>query len=137
MDNVITALKLGIATHLEKQGSSLEEFETSLRDLNSEQGATKLAELLTAIANVEKVAFWGDIGSGIAGFAGDTLKAIPEAGVTSAMILGTMGGAGAYGLKSYIDGEDKEISKKQQEVDRIKNLTERLKQDYGLHSHNG
>lgn len=121
MDDIITTLKLGISQHLEKQGSSLDEFETSLSNLNAAEGAVKVAELMQSMLEMEKNAgIW------------DLLKSIPEMGVTSAIGLGSMAGAGLYGLQSSIDGQDKDINKRKAEVDRIKTLTDRLKQDYGL-----
>jgi len=124
MDEIITTLKLGISQHLEKQGSTLEEFETSLSNLNAAEGAVKVAELMQSMLEMEKNAgIW------------DLLKTIPEMGVTSAIGLGSMAGAGMYGLHSYIDNQDKDVAKRKAEVDRVKTLTDRLKQDYGLSHH--
>lgn len=132
MDNFLTTLKVGLATHLEKQGSSLQELENAL----AHNEVTKVAELLSSLETT-KVAFFGekligDAASGALSFAGNTLKAIPEIGMTSALIAGSLGGAGAYGIHKYMDDEDKEINEKENEVHRIKTLTERLKSDYGI-----
>lgn len=121
MNNILIDLKLGISAHLEKQGSSLEEFEHSLSTLNEADGAVKVAELMLSLADMQKEAGWADL-----------LKTMPELAFTSAALVGTAGGAGLYGLKSYMDGKDKSHNKQEEEVNRIKILNERLQQDYGI-----
>lgn len=135
MNNILTVLKLGIAAQLQKQGSNLEEFEKSLSKLNQADGAIKVAEALLSISDLEKHASFLDM-------LGGGLKAISEMGLTSAMLVGSVGGAGAYGLKNYMDGQDKDGHKREEEIHRIKMLNERLQQDYGIapqqrHQHNG
>jgi hypothetical protein len=73
--------------------------------------------------------------AGILDMLGGGLKAIPEMGLTSAMLIGSVGGAGAYGLKNYMDSQDKDMHKKEEEINRIKMLNERLQQDYGVAPH--
>lgn len=130
MDNLLTTLKVGLATQLQKQGSSLEELEAALSNIEHVNGMSKAAELLS------KTAFFGEGAvDGIAGFGGNVLKSIPEWGMTTALMAGSLGGAGAYGIKKHLEGQDKEYSEKEQEVQRIKQLTERLKSDYGIRQH--
>ena len=130
MDDILTTLKVGLSTQLQKQGSSIEDLESAFNRIDTAEGAMKVAELLG------KTAFFGEgLLDGAASFAGNTLKAIPEIGMTTALMGGSALGAGAYGIKKHLEGQDKNYRDKEQEVERIKSLTERLKQDYGIHHH--
>lgn len=131
MDDLLTTLKVGIAAHLQKQGSSLEDFEKSLSTVNKADGAIKLASLLHGLSK-EADWGWGDAIKGVGGGIGNALMAAPELAATTALIGGTTLGAGAYGLKKHFEGQDKALQSKEEEVQRIKTLTERLKSDYGL-----
>lgn len=133
----MTTLKVGLASHLEKQGSSLLELEENLGSLDKAASAARVVELLEGL---QKVAYFGEdalgqIGSGLLNFGGNVAKAIPEVGLTTALLTGSAVGAGAYGLKKHVDNQDKELDERNEEIRRIKMLTERLKQDYGLAHH--
>jgi len=128
MNDIITQLKCGLAVQLQKEGSSLEELELLLAQPASNE---KKAQLL------EKMAFFGEktlgsIGSGAVDLTGSILKALPEWGMTTALMAGSLGGAGLYGLKGHLSAQDKKHKEKDDEVERIKVLTERIKQDYGI-----
>lgn len=128
MNNILTVLKLGIAAQLQKQGSNLEEFEDSLSKLNEADGAIKVADVLISLKDLEKEAGWLDA-------IGGAIKEVPGMALTTAMLAGSVGGAGLYGLKNYMDSQDKDLNKRQEEIQRIKVLNERLQQDYGIAPH--
>jgi hypothetical protein len=106
MNDLKEAIKLSLATHLEKNGSSLEELE---RNLEKNGGALDWIKSL-------------------AGLGGGALKAVGEIGIPSAMLAGTMVGGGLYSLNSGLESSDKARAKQLQELELIRRQTEQLRQ---------
>lgn len=124
MEDIVSVIKVGLAQHLEKQGSSLEEFEQSLANLNTMEGVSKTANFLESIGNLGSDA--------VKGIGGMAAKA-PELALLSALMVGSAGGAGVYGMGKHMEDQDKKFADKEQEAQRIRSLTDRLKSDYGIH----
>jgi len=122
MNDVITALKIGISEHLTKQGSSLEELEASLAAYDESTGQ-------------EKLAFFGELASagmkGV-GLLGQAAIKAPEMALASALLLGSTGGAAMYSANKHISDQDKSHIEKQQEAARLQQLTQRLKTEHGI-----
>ncbi len=100
-DEIAILLKAKLAEDLEKQGSSLLEFE----------------DILTKEAN-----------TGIPGILGS----LGEMGMATALLGGTTLGGLGYAINKHLDNQDKALGEKRQEVDRYKQLTNRVKTDYDL-----
>lgn len=123
MNDIVTQFKVGLSQHLEKQGSSLEAFEADLAAGNSDQVMNKLAGFLSDI---------GGIGEKVVGGAGKFLVEAPQAALALSLLTGAGLGGALYGMDNHITKQDKRLGDKQQEVDRMKNITSRLKQDYNV-----
>lgn len=119
MSDLLQILKLGLAAELEKQGSSLLEFEQELAQMEKEGAFDPLSAAV------------GAGGSLIKGFGG-LLGAIPELAATGSIMAGTLGGSAAYGMHRHLSDQDKELKQKQDEIARVRELTHRLKSDYGI-----
>ncbi len=119
MDNLLQHLKFGLSLELQKQGSSLLEFEAELERLEK-----------TAFDPVSSLLGLGTSAiKGVSSLAG----AIPEMAITGALMAGTLGGTAAYGAHRHLVDQDKELKTQQDEVDRVRELTHKLKSDYGVH----
>ncbi len=112
----ITLLKAQLADHLEKQGSSLEEFEAFL----AKQGGMDPLSLGADVIKETTKAVGGAVIHGTPALAGLSM------GVGS-----TLGGA-AYSGDKYISDQDKRLSSSGSEAKHLKRLTARLKQEHNL-----
>lgn len=122
MTKAAELIKLSIATYLESQGSNLEEFEKSLAQVNTAEGAVKVAGVLDGMKDFTSI---------LNPFA----SAVPpslEMLAASALLTGSLGGATLYGADRHLQEQDKRLGERQTEVDRMKSLTDRLKTDYGI-----
>jgi hypothetical protein len=116
----LSLMKLGLAEHLEKQGSSLEEFEALLaKGTTPEQCVEKLGGIMDIL---------GSLVSG----AGHAALKIPEAVVALSLIGGTTLGGGLYAGNKYVSNQNKRLQEKENEVGQMQNLTDRLKTDYNI-----
>jgi hypothetical protein len=117
-------IKTKLALHLEKVGSSLEEFENEL-----ESGVIKSADVFEDLGkHLMNLPFslTKTVGSAL-------MQHAPEAVMGTAILGGATLGGGAYALGKSLDNEDKELEGKQQLVNRYKTLTDKVKADYGIH----
>lgn len=120
MDDFLKEVKVGLEVHLSKIGSSLESLEDALANSHTPEGAIKLAGITESL-----------IGTGVNGLSNLLAKA-PEAALASALLVGTTGGAALYGADKYINNQDKQFDNKQNEIERLKALTSRIKNEHGL-----
>lgn len=123
MDDTLLTLKIGLAKRLEKQGSSLAEFEQTLANINTAEGVIKVANILESLA---------DMGGSAVKAVGGAAARLPEIGLLSALLTGSIAGTGAYAIDNHLGNQDKKLNEKKQESDRVRMLTERLRQDHGL-----
>jgi hypothetical protein len=120
MSNNFNIAKARLAHELEKNGSSIFELEEYLADLEKqgEEGA------------------WGQLGTrvldGLTKGVGWIGSHLPEATMTAALVGGPMIGGAAYAANRSLDNEDKELAERKALIDRYKQLTSRVKADYGL-----
>lgn len=117
--DVINEFKVGLALLLEKEGSSLEEFEAALASEN-----TDLA--------IEKLAGFGDMLAAGAKGLGALAMGAPELALALSAVAGTVGGGGLYAMDNHLHKQDERLKVKQEEADRVKLINERLKSDYNL-----
>lgn len=123
MNDIITQFKVGLSLHLEKQGSSLDEFEGILESGNTDRAVEKLAGFLDAI---------GGLGEKVVGGAGKFMVEAPQAALALSLLTGALGGGALYGMDNHITKQNNRLDDRRQEVDRMKNITSRLKSDYQL-----
>jgi hypothetical protein len=123
MNEILTEFKVGLATQLEKQGSSIEEFEQFLTDGNTDKAVEKLAGILSDI---------GGLGEKVIGGVGHALVEAPQMALALSLLAGTLGGGALYAADSHMNKQDARLGEKKTEVDRLKNITGRLKQDYNI-----
>jgi hypothetical protein len=105
-EDVITLVKAKIAEDLEKQGHSLLDLEEAL--IKKEAG--------------------GIIGDAV----NSALSNFPEIVLSSALLGGTTLGGVAYAANKHIRDQDKALNERRQEVDRYRQLTDKVKMDYDL-----
>jgi len=114
-------LKSKLAEELEKQGSSLEEFEELLKEGDwslTDNPITNSVDRFV-VTPAQKL-----IESGV--------NAIPELGTGSALLAGTTLGGLTYAANRHIQNKDKQVAGRQEEVDRYRQLTDQIKRDYGI-----
>lgn len=119
MNDLLQSLKIGLANELEKQGSSLSELEQQLEMIEKTGAFDSISAGIGAGGSVLK---------GLAGMLGT----IPELAVTGSLMAGTLGGSLVYGAHRHLKDQDNEMKSKQNEIDRVHELTQRLKQEHGL-----
>jgi hypothetical protein len=119
---IFDLLKLALAAELEKQGSSLEEFEKGLGEIEEIEKTAAFDPISAGV---------GAAGSVVKGLAG-LLKAAPELAVTGALMTGGLAGGIAYGANKHIKNQDKKFDNDQNEINRVRALTEKLKAEHGI-----
>lgn len=124
-DDTLVMLKAKVAEALEKKGSSLLELETTLEKLGTfgwlEDGAKGL------------IGGAADLGSqALKGVGGAVVQNLPEFAVGGALLGGTTLGGLHYAAGKHLDDQDKGLKEKREVVERYKQLTDRIKSDYGL-----
>lgn len=118
-DEDLLLLKAKLAEVLEKNGSSLLEFEDELEKMAKSPG-----EIVGDVT--------GDAIKGGAGIVGSIFSQLPEWAFTGALLAGTTGGGALYAANRHLNSQDKALDEKRQEVERYKQLTDRIKTDYHL-----
>lgn len=114
--NILNEFKVSLQTILEKQGSSLEELENDLAN-------NDLAAVSEKMAGMADMLLQG----------GKTLAIdAPELALALSAVLGTVGGGGLYAVDNHLHNQDNRLKVKQDEVDRVKLVSNRLKEDHNL-----
>jgi hypothetical protein len=115
-------IKAGMAEALEKRGSSLTEMEGFL---------SKHADWGEKLFDLGAKGI-GRLTGGIASLGGYAAEHAPELAGGAMLLGGVTAGGLAYGANKSITDEDKHIAGRQAEVDRYRQLTGRIKSDYGI-----
>ncbi len=121
MDVIKTELK----TLLEKSGHSLEDFEHALKNINTADGAIKLATL-------SKQAVIGELFSAAKsglGAAGSLVGGLADIGILGTAGIGTALGAGALAIDRHLRKQDKKQKSREDEVKHMKDLVKKLQAD--------
>ena len=105
-EEVITLVKAKVAEDLEKQGHSLLDLEEAL--IKKEAG--------------------GIVGDAV----NSVIGALPELTLSTALLGGTTLGGVAYAANKHIKDQDKGLNERRQEVERYRQLTDKIKMDYDL-----
>lgn len=107
-------VKFALAIELEKQGSSLMEFEQTLAN----GGHTEA---------IEKIA------GGMLETAAGALSGVGNAAqlaLAVSLLGGAVTGGAAYGVGRHLQQQDKRLSSKKEEIAKLQDITSRLKSDY-------
>ena len=124
-DDTLIMLKAKVAEALEKKGSSLLAFEELLEK----------TALLDSIGEGIKGLVGGlaDLGgSAVRGTGSAIAQNLPEFAVGATLLGGTTLGGMHYAAGKHLDDQDKALKEKQEVAQRYKQLTDRIKSDYGL-----
>lgn len=113
------AIKQELSMELAKQGSSIEEFEEALKNINTGEGVLKVAAL----------------GGGIMDYLG---KAVGAAGALPETALKLSAGGGAAAglaldeMDKSVDTLNKALEREREKINLVRRLTSNLKREHGL-----
>lgn len=105
-------IKFALAMELEKQGSTLMQFEEELAS-NQDRALDKVASLLD------------NAGSALNGVGN-----MAQLALAVSLLGGALTGGGAYGIGRHLQNQDKRLSSKKEEISKLEDITGRLKSDY-------
>lgn len=120
-DEQFILTKAAVMADLEKRGGSIEEFENFLVTKAADESVMKY---VTGAAD--------RVGSAFKPAVSWFMDQAPAAVLGGSLLAGTTLGGAAYGAKRSLDKEDSALEDRQAEVNRYKQLTGRIKSDYGL-----
>jgi hypothetical protein len=122
------AIKTELAMELAKQGSSLEEFEQALKNINNGEGVFKVASFgSTVLAETkaqEKVALVSEALS--------ALGAVPELALKSTLAGGAGAGLVFDSMDKSVDSLNKALEHEREKVKLVRRLTQNLKREHGF-----
>jgi hypothetical protein len=113
-------IKAALAAELEKSGSSILEFEKNLTELNTAEGAVKVASDLNMMHEF--------VTRPMAGVAGS----IPGWALNTSAAAGAAGGITFDEMENSVGELNNALARERQKVHMIRNLTHKLKQEHGL-----
>lgn len=111
------AIKNQLEEELQKQGSSIAEFEEALSNINTGEGVFKIA------AFGEKI-----IGKGL-----DMVGSIPELAFKSSLTGGALAGLSMDEMDNSVDSLNKALAREREKINLVTRLTHNLKREHGLH----
>jgi hypothetical protein len=111
MTKTAQAIKAELAIQLQKQGSSLENFERALQSLNTGEGVLKVAENLAPSFS---------------------LASIPELAIKGSLAGGAMAGLTMDEMDSSVDSLNKALDREREKIKLVKQITNNLKREHGL-----
>ena len=113
-------VKAELAMELEKIGSSLEDLEEKLSNLNTAEGAIKIARDISALQEYALKPALGFAG----GLPGIALNASAAGGAVAGLTFDEM--------ENSVDELNKALDRERQKVHMVRTLTHKLKQEHGL-----
>lgn len=120
MTKYAQAIKAELSFELAKQGSSIEEFEQALQNINDGAGVYKVAK--------DAGSMFGDyIGKGM-NFAGS----IPEMAVKGSLAGGALAGLTFDEMDKSVDTLNKALEKQREKVNLVRRITHNLRREHGL-----
>lgn len=114
--DILTEFKVAMQIELEKQGFSLQDLENALVKNDVEFVAEKVASIGDVFASGGKA----------------LVTAAPELAFALSAALGAIGGGGLYSIDNHLHNQDNRLKVKKDEVDRVRQVSDRLKTDYNL-----
>jgi hypothetical protein len=114
------AVKNELALELKKQGSSLQEFESALQNINTGEGVYKVAvEGARMIDNM--------ISGGM-----DLSKSIPEIAFKGSLAGGALAGLTLDEMDKSVDTLHKSLDREREKVNLVRRITNNLKREHGF-----
>jgi hypothetical protein len=116
------AVKNELALTLQKQGSSLAEFEEALQNINTGDGVLKIAKELGQSFKDKMLDRSFDIASGT----------IPEMAFKGSLAGGALAGLGLDEMDKSVDTLNKALDREREKVHLVRRITQNLKREHGL-----
>jgi hypothetical protein len=116
------AVKIELAYTLQKQGSSLAEFEEALQNINTGAGVFKIAKELGDSFKDKMLNRSFDIASG----------SLPEMAFKGSLAGGALAGLGLDEMDKSVDSLNKALDSEREKVHLVRRITQNLKREHGL-----
>lgn len=136
------AIKNQLAITLEKMGSSLQEFEKNLENLNTGEGVLKVAEITSTLLNVLKttekqiepikIAQKTQDIFDIQKIIGNTAGSLPELAFKGSLAAGALGGLTMDDMDASVDRLNKSLEREREKLKLVQKMTNNLKKEHGL-----
>lgn len=115
------AIKAELAMDLQKHGSSLEQFEQSLKEMNTGEGVFKIAvdqaSLLQSYANLPGMNF---------------MTSLPEMAFKTSLAGGAVTGLAMDEMDSSVDNLNKSLEREREKVKLVRRITANLRREHGI-----
>ncbi len=116
------AIKTELAMELAKCGSSLEEFEQGLQNINTGEGVYKVAADAANMLNPMTYA-----NKGI-----DWVTGAPEMALKSSLAGGALAGFSLDEMDKSVDGVNKALDREREKLHLVRRITHNLKREHGF-----
>lgn len=116
------AVKTELVHTLQKQGSSLAEFEEALQSINTGDGVFKIAKELKDSFKDKILNRGFDIASGT----------LPEMAFKGSLAGGALAGLGLDEMDKSVDSLNKALDSEREKVHLVRRITQNLKREHGL-----
>ena len=119
------AVKAELEMELRKQGSSLEEFEQALQNINTGEGVLKVARDTGGMLGGYMTRGL-DMGLG-------SLGTIPEMAIKGSLAGGAMAGLTLDEMDQSVESLNKALAREREKVNLVRRVTENLKREHGIY----
>ena len=125
MTKYALAVKAELALALKKQGSSIQEFEAALQNMNTGEGVLKIAKLGDDM--LPKYMNKG-IDSAVGGIAD-----LPDMALKGSLAGGAMAGFTLDEMDQSVDSLERALAKEREKVQLVRRVTENLRKEHGIY----
>jgi hypothetical protein len=129
------AIKNELAVSLEKIGSSLQEFEIALQNLNTGEGMYKVASTTTTLVELVKEAREAKNDAGmldINKMVNNAAGSIPELAFKASLAGGALGGLTMDDMDASVERLNKSLEREKEKLRLVVRMTNNLKKEHGL-----
>jgi hypothetical protein len=152
------AIKNELASELRKNGSSLEELENALSNINTGEGVLKVSKLFTQVKAAAEMPiagkgkgffdptsvaagtlgyvvggpFGGMVGGALGSAAGGTAASLSEAALKGSMGAGALAGLTFDEMDKSVEDINKALDREREKIHLVKRITNNLKREHGL-----
>lgn len=126
------AIKNQIADELHKIGSSLQEFEEALQNLNTGEGVHKVAATTLKLSQQVKIAQKDESLLDIKNMMQDTARSLPELAFKTSLAGGALGGLTMDDMDHAVDRLNKSLDREREKLKLIQNMTNNLRREHGF-----
>jgi hypothetical protein len=124
MTKYAQAIKNELAMELSKQGSSLDELEQALENINTGEGVYKVSALGRLLMK--------SASTGITDIAYDAAKAVPEFAFKGSLGAGAAAGLTFDEMDKSVESVNKALEREREKVKLVQRITHNLKREHGL-----